>query len=69
MVGGIFMADRAVSSNVFVWKSCTDQCEIYSLLEVVVCSQRHLQGWLAGGGQGLRVFFFFFFSPLQSCLA
>lgn len=48
-----------LSLNVFVWKSCTDQCEIYSLLEVVVCSQRHFQGRLAGEGQGLGVFFFF----------
>lgn len=56
------MADFAISLNVFVWKSCTDQCEIYSLLEVVAWSLRYLQCWLAGGGgQGLGVCFSFLF--------
>lgn len=55
-----------LSLNVFVWKSCTDQCEIYSLLEVAVCSQRHFQGWLAGGGQGLGVYFLFIFLAMSS---
>lgn len=47
-----------------VWKSCTDQCEIYSLLRVVVWSQRHFPGldvWWRSGPRG--VLFCFFLSP------
>lgn len=47
-----FLAGVAIFLNVFVWMSFTDQCEIYSSLEVVVWSQRY---FLAGGGQGLGV--------------
>lgn len=55
-----------ISLNVFVWKSRTDQCEIYSLLYVVVWSPRHFQARLTGGGQGLRVCFLFFFTAMLS---
>lgn len=53
------MSGFGISLNVFVLKTFTDQCEICSLLQVVVCSQRHFQGWWAGGGQSLRVCVFF----------